>query len=233
MKLRSLTLCWADREVGRVSIRSLLPRHPLTCLTATVLAIGFGRAAFAQASGSLPVPDVSVASASWEGKTKAQARAHVGSLLRRWVRPQSSSNAIPSCFVRPATIAGYWIGGGDPGSCLHIGPEGRGQYSVVLLADSHEAQWRLERRATFANGAARLSGPIMDTDLVPFDALYPVASGDRTFLVSGSALGELRAFVERKGCAEVSEQWLSHTLWIPARPDAQAYCHDMLRVPGK
>jgi hypothetical protein len=109
----------------------------------------------------------------------------------------------------------------------------RGQYSVVVLADSHEAQWRLERTATFANGVAKLSGPIMDTDLAPSDALYAIAFGDRAFLVSGSALEELRAFVDRKGCGEVSEQWFSHTLWVPARPDAQEYCRNLLHLPSK
>jgi len=176
--------------------------------------------------------DTSVAEASWERKSRAQARKHVRSLLEAWAKPSAVLPLSP-CFSRPAAVSGFWTGGRDPGSCMRIRKLATGYYSLIVLAESHEAQWRLERTGTFSGGALQLTGPIMDTDLAPFDALFPVAVGDRKWLVSGSALEELRDFVDRKGCAAVSEQWLAHTLWAPAGRDAEDYCREMLRLPER
>jgi hypothetical protein len=174
--------------------------------------------------------DTSVAEAWLDGKSGAVAKQLAEATLAACHPPATSAGLPVSCFAASDAVAGYWVGGSDPGDCLRVRAAPSGGHVVAYLADSHDAIFRFRRAAVLQGNVLSLAGPVMDADQVCFERLYVVTSEGKRWLIPAPTVPEVATFVQSKGCAALAPNWIRGNMFQPASADAAAICQDALKV---
>jgi hypothetical protein len=178
-------------------------------------------------AGETPA-DVSFERAYWDGKSPAQAAAHVRAALRAWkpapvVKP-------PTCTSPLTTVSGWWVGNSDPAEgCIRLRKQSPGVYGVEFVADGHEGGWHMHRTATLSRGVLDLSGPLLDYELPPYGRIYAMVVGKERWLVPETAIKGVREAIRRNGCESLPWAVPSALLYAPADSRNQEACEALLR----